>query len=120
METEWRIARARLRDLLRENAHVCHRELADQLGYSVAWVRKWRKRLAQATPEDDQVLNGQSHRPKHIPHRVSEPVEERIIELRVVLSEQYNHPVGARTIAAYLRKEAAHWAGGVPTSSATI
>jgi hypothetical protein len=120
METEWRIARAQLRDLLQENAHACHRELAKQLGYSVAWVRKWRKRLAQAPPGDEQVLNGQSHRPKRIPRRVSEAVEERIIELRVTLSEQYNRPVGARTIAAYLRKEAAQWEGVVPTSSATI
>jgi hypothetical protein len=120
METEWRIARARLRELLRENAQACHRELAEQLGYSVAWVRKWRKRLAQAAPEDEQVLNGQSHRPQRIPRRVPEPVEERIIDLRVTLSEQYNRKVGARTIAAYLRKEADQWEGVVPTSSATI
>ncbi len=120
METEWRITRTRLRDLLRENAHACHRDLAEQLGYSVAWVRKWRKRLAQAAPDDEQVLYGQSHRPKHSPRRVSEQVEERIIELRVTLSEQYKRTVGARTIAAYLRKEATQWEGVVPTSSATI
>lgn len=120
METEWRVARARLRDLLRENARACHRELAEQLGYSVAWVRKWRKRLAQAAPDDEQVLLGQSHRPKHVPGRVTPAVEERIIELRITLSEQYNRTVGARTIAAYLRQEAAQWAGVVPTSSATI
>src|SRR5258708_25123765 len=117
METEWRVARARLRDLLRENAQACHRELAEQLGYSVAWVRK---RLAQAAADDEQVVYGQSHRPKHSPNRVCEQVEERIIELRVKLSEQYNRRVGARTIAAYLRKETAQWEGGVPTSSATI
>ena len=64
MDTEWRVARARLRDLLRENARAGHRELAERLGYSVAWVRKWRRRLAQAAPEDEQVLNSRSHRPK--------------------------------------------------------
>src|SRR5262245_29979163 len=101
METEWRVARARLRDLLREHGQASHHELAQQLGYSVAWVRKWRARLAQAVPEDEQVLLGQSHRPKHSPRRVSAEVEERIIELRVSLSEQYNRSVGARTIAAY-------------------
>lgn len=120
METEWRVARARLRDLLGENGQASHRELAEQLGYSVAWVRKWRKRLAQAPPDDKQVLFGQSHRPKHIPRQVSEAVEERIIELRVTLSEKYNRTVGARTIAAYLREEAAQWAGVVPTSTRTI
>jgi len=35
------------------------------------------------------------------------------------MSEQYNRAVGARTIAAYLRKEAAQWEGVVPTSSST-
>ncbi len=48
METEWRVARARLRDLVREKPQASHRELAEQVGYSIAWVRKWRKRLAQA------------------------------------------------------------------------
>jgi hypothetical protein len=38
----------------------------------------------------------------------------------VTLSVEYNRKVGARTIAAYLRKEVAQWAGVVPTSSATI
>jgi hypothetical protein len=120
METEWRIGRARLRELLQENGQACHGELAQQLGYSVAWVRKWRKRLAQAAPDDDQVLLGESHRPKHIPRRVREQVEERIVALRETLSEQYNRTVGARTIATYLKREAAQWEGVVPASSATI
>src|SRR5579862_4257615 len=120
METEWRVARARLRDLLRENGQASHQELAEQLGYSVAWVRKWRKRLAQAPPDDEQVLYGQSHRPQHIPRCVSLQIEERIIELRVSLSEQYHRTVGARTIAAYLQHEAAQLEGIVPASSRTI
>src|SRR5215831_7632127 len=120
METEWRIARARLRDLLRENAQASHRDLAEALGYSMSWVRKWRKRLAQAAPDDEQVLYCQSHRPKHIPRQVSVQVEERIGALRETLSEQYNRTVGARTISSYLKREAALWEGVVPVSSATI
>src|SRR5260221_2509194 len=120
METEWRIARARLRELLQEKGRASHTELAARVGYSVAWVRKWRKWLAQVGPDDEQVLYGQSHRPKHIPRQVSTALEERIIALRVTLSEQYIRKIGARTIAAYLKREAAQWADGVPTSSATI
>ena len=120
METEWRLARERLRDLLREDAKHSHREVAEQLGYSVTWVRKWRRRLAQAAPEDEQVVHSQSHRPKTIARQVSAQVEERIIALRLTLSEQYNRQVGARTIAAYLQRETAQLAGLVPTSSATI
>ena len=120
METEWRVARVQLGDLLRENAQAHHRELAEQLGYSVGWVRKWRKRLAEAAPNDDQVLYGQSHRPKQLACWVAEAVEERIIARRLTLSEQYHRTVRARPIAAYLKLEAAHWEGGVPRSSATI
>jgi len=65
METEWRVARA-LRDLLREDPQASQDELAEQLGYSVAWVRKWRKRLAQAAP-DEQVLYGCHTDPKTFP-----------------------------------------------------
>src|SRR5262249_46657796 len=113
METEWRIARARLRELVQENAQACHGELAEALGYSVAWVRKWRARLAQAGPDDDQVLLGQSHRPKHCPRQVRKEVEEQIVGLRETLSEQYNRTVGARTIASYLKREASLWEGVV-------
>src|SRR5689334_7210740 len=120
METEWRIARERLWEHLREDRQASHRALAKQLGYSVTWVRKWRKRLEQAAPGDERALNSQSHRPKTNPRRVSPQVEHRIIELRVALSEQYHRRAGARTIAAYLRQEAATLAGVVPTSSATI
>src|SRR5262249_13354600 len=57
---------------------------------------------------------------KHSPRRVREPVEERIVALRETLSEQYHRTVGARTIAAYLKREATQWEGVVPASSATI
>jgi len=120
METEWRVARAQLRALVAENGEASHAELAERVGYSVAWVRKWRKRLQRAGPADEHVLRGESHRPKHIVRRVTEAVEERIIALRVALSEQYNRKVGARTIALYLKREAAQWAEGVPASNATI
>lgn len=120
METEWRIARAQLRELVQEKPQAGHRELAEKLRYSVAWVRKWRRRLAEGGADDEQVLQSRSHRPKTIPGRVSERMEERIIGLRLSLSEEYHRTVGARTIAAYLRQEATDWDGLVPTSSATI
>jgi len=105
METEWRIALARLRELLQDNQQASHPELAKAIGYSVSWVRKWRKRLAAVGPEDEQVLLGLSHRPQHIVGQISVAVEERILALRVRLSEQYNRKIGAHTIAAYLRRE---------------
>ena len=120
METEWCIARAQLREQLGDNPKASHRQLAEALGYSVAWVRKWRKRLAGAPPDDETVLHCQSHRPKTIPRKVSEAMEERIVAMRATLSEEYNRKVGPRTIAAKLRQAAPEGEGIVPTSTATI
>lgn len=120
METEWRIARGQLRELLVETPSAHPRELAAQLGYSVGWVRKWRKRLTQTNSQDEQVLCCQSHRPKHLVRQLAAQVENRILDLRVTLSEQYHRKVGARTIAAYLRREATEQTGTRAPCSSTI
>src|SRR5262245_45114947 len=120
METEWCIARAQLRELLKANPKASHRELAEALEYSVAWVRKWRKRLAGADPEGETVLHCHSHRPETILRKVSEVMEERIVTMRLTLSEEYNRTVGPRTIAAELRQARPEGEGIVPTSTATI
>ena len=120
METEWRVARAHVRDLVQDKPQASHRELADQLGYSMGWVRKWRKRLKQAAPDDDQILLSQSHCPKQMVRRVSAPMEERIIALRIRLSDHYHRQVGSRTIAAYLKRGGPLENGVAPPSSTTI
>ena len=45
MEEEWMRDRALLRDLLEKTPHASPQELAQALGRSVSWVKKWRKRL---------------------------------------------------------------------------
>src|SRR5215813_15667808 len=93
-----------LRLPVKVNSQATHQELADGLGYSPDWVRKWRKRIAAADPNDESVLHCQSHRPKTIPRQVSATMEKRIIDMRQTLSQDYNRTVGPRTIAAHLRK----------------
>jgi transposase-like protein len=117
MEAEWRVWRARLRDVLRDQPEISTQEAARQLGRSAAWVRKWRERLRGAG-EDEAVLNGQSRRPKESPNRLALAVEERIVELRLGLSEVFHRVVGPRTILAYLRTLGGEqrW----PRSTATI
>ena len=119
METEWRVERSQLRELIRENPKISHEEAARQLGHSVTWVCKWQGRF-KTNDNEEMSINSLSHRPKHIPHQVSEQVEERIVALRISLTEQYNRTVGPRTIAAYLKREKEIWPGPVPSSSATI
>ena len=54
MESDWRVSRAQLRECLEVKPKASHRELATELKRSLNWVRKWRKRLAQAPPQDEQ------------------------------------------------------------------
>ena len=119
METEWRIERSQLRELIRENPKISHEEAARQLGHSVTWVCKWQERF-KTNDNEETAINSLSHRPKHIPIQVPMLVEERIVALRVGLSAQYNRTVGPRTIATYLKREKEQLPGLVPTSSATI
>ena len=119
MEAEWRVARARLRDLVRANPSISHGRAAGQVGYSVAWVRKWRQRFATARVDDDSVVQSLSRRPNHSPTRISAEAEERVVELRTSLAGVYHRTVGARTIFAYLQLVpalSAPW----PHSTATI
>jgi hypothetical protein len=102
METEWHVARARLRDLLQQQPEISHAEAAKAIGYSKGWVRKWRKRIA-TNPADEGVLCGLSRRPHRSPTRIPQAAEECVVELRTSLAEIYHRTVGARTIFAHLR-----------------
>ncbi len=44
MQSEHYAARARLRELMGLHPDWTHRQLAQAVGYSVPWVRKWRQR----------------------------------------------------------------------------
>ena len=55
MEEEWSTDRARLRCALREHPGWSGARLAQELGRSRSWVKKWRRRLAAAPPDDEAV-----------------------------------------------------------------
>jgi hypothetical protein len=50
MEEEWMRDRALLRELLEKTPHASPQELAQIVGRSLTWVKKWRKRLAEGDP----------------------------------------------------------------------
>jgi hypothetical protein len=56
MNAQWLVDRTRLRSLLKLRPNWSIQDFADALGRSRAWVKKWRKRLLQAAPDDDAVL----------------------------------------------------------------
>src|SRR6266567_3399365 len=60
MEEEWMRDRAQLRDLLEKTPHASPQELAQIIGRSLTWVKKWRQRLAEGDPHDPSVLCSRS------------------------------------------------------------
>jgi len=119
MEAELCRAWAALWQLVQEQPRISHRQAAQQLGYSVGWVRKWRQRLAAGAATLEAALPSQSRRPRHSPRRISMEVAAQVVTLRHDLSQRYHRVVGPRTILAYLRQQS-NWTAAWPHSTATI
>ena len=64
MEEQWYVDRARLRDLRQQHPAWTYAQLAEELEYSLSWVKKWCKRFNRADPHNDTVLHGLSRRRK--------------------------------------------------------
>jgi hypothetical protein len=67
MEEQWYADRSQLRALLASHPTRSNPELAAQLGRSLGWVKKWKRRLRAAPPGDETVLRGRSRARKHPP-----------------------------------------------------
>jgi transposase InsO family protein len=96
--------------------------LAEAVGRSERWARKWMRRFQAVAAPGFSMYLSQSRAPKTRPRQTSEAIKEVICELRETLSEQYHRPAGATLIHHYLVQdkslnEADYF---VPTSSRTI
>ena len=56
MEAEWSADRAALRLAVRDHPESSVPQLAQHLGRSRSWAKKWRQRLREAPPEDEAIL----------------------------------------------------------------
>lgn len=122
MEEQWIRDRARLRELLKEHPGWTKAQLAEELGYSVSWVKKWCKRLALADPYDMQVLLSRS-RAHRSPYPSWDPrVEQRIVEMRLEPPEKLHRVPGPKALLYYLPRDPELKALGVPLprSSRTV
>jgi hypothetical protein len=73
MEVVYDAARANLRRLLSQYPSWTRQQYAQAVGMSLGWVKQWSKRLREAPPEDEAVLQGQSRARKHPSERISHP-----------------------------------------------
>src|SRR6266849_387028 len=91
MEEEWMRDRALLLDQLEKTPHASPQTLAQEIGRSVSWVKKWRKRLAEGDPQDLSLLCSHS-RAHHAPSFRWDPrVIQRIMEMRFAPPENADH-----------------------------
>src|SRR5215472_495070 len=122
MEAEWMAKRATLRWLLHTHPEWSQNEYAAFLHCSVGWVKKWRKRLKEAPPDDLSVFHARS-RARRTPFPLPDPaVVERIVQIRQVPPENLQRVPGSRTILYYLHRDTQLQAQGVklPRSARTI
>ena len=121
METEWVIARMDLYRLLRTHPEWSTRQFAEALGYSLSWVKKWRKRLRETAHIAFETFLSQSRAPKTHPNRVHEVVRHAILALRDDLQEVYLRLPGPKRILYHLHRESTLAARyRLPTSTHTI
>src|SRR6266699_7178536 len=98
MEEEWMRDRALLRDLLNKDPQTPPQELAQAIGRSVSWVKKWRKRLADGDPHDPCVLCSCSRAHRAPYFRWDVRVSKRIVEMRFSPPENLKRVPGPRAL----------------------
>ena len=107
MEEQHYVARAKLRELEAKCPHWTHGRMAEALGYSVGWVRKWRRRLRQAASDDESVLQRLSRRRKTPYPRPDARIVERVLEMRDQPPEHLGRVPGPKALLHYLSKDQA-------------
>ena len=122
MEAHWLADRTTLRTLVRTHPHWTTRDLAEAIGRSRGWVKKWRKRLDAAFPNDDAVLHSRSRARKHPPPPLDSRVIDRILELRDQPPAHLQRIPGPKAILYFLSQDSALQALGLhlPRSTRTV
>lgn len=97
-------------------------KLAEEIGRSERWARKWLARFEDVETPDFSMFKSQSRAPKTRPRQTPEEVKDVICELRETLSEQYHRPAGPSLIRHHLLEDETLKQTDffIPTSSRTI
>jgi hypothetical protein len=104
-QEQWIAHRALLQRLMQHHPEWTQQELANWIGRSVGWVKKWRKRLREAPPRDARVLFGKPLGRKTPYPQTDAKVEERILAIRDTPPENLKRTPGRRAILYYLPRD---------------
>jgi len=122
METEWILARMQLYQLMQGHPTWSNQRYADELGYSLSWVKKWKQRFGNALDRGWRMYLSHSRAPKQHGRKVSDRVVEVVLGLRDGLREIYHRRVGPKTILYHLHRDTALTTHPehIPTSTSAI
>ena len=105
MEAQWLADRTTLRTLLRSHPQWTVRDFAEAIGRSRGWVKKWRKRLATARPDEDTVLHRQSRARTHPAPPLDQRVIDRILAIRDQPPANLHRIPGPKAILYFLTQD---------------
>lgn len=105
MEAVYDAVRANLRRLMRLHPQWTQPQYAQAVGMSVGWVKKWKQRLQEAEPEDEQVLHSRSRARLHPPERISHVVVDRLLQMRDEPPEGLRRTPGPKALLYYLPRD---------------
>lgn len=122
MEKQWVADRQHLRTLLARRPDWTKQDLADATGRSLAWVKKWCKRLSSTAVDDPTALRSCSRARKTPPPRLSSLVVEHILDIRDHPPDGLGRIPGPKAIVYYLNQLATTTLTGerLPRSTRTI
>ena len=103
MEERFYADRAHLRQLLHQYPHWTKRQFAEATARSISWVKKWKKRLRETSPDDESVLHGLSRRPHKTPEPIHPQVVARILHIRDHPPHNLQRTPGPKAIIYYLQ-----------------
>ncbi|GHO64012.1 hypothetical protein KSC_029040 [Ktedonobacter sp. SOSP1-52] len=104
-QEHWLADRAMLQRLLQEHPEWSRQELAQHLGRSLGWVKKWKKRFREAPIGDTEVLLGKPFGRKTPYPQTDLEVEKRILAIRDAPPENLQRTPGPRAILYYLPRD---------------
>ena len=119
MEEQWIVDRSRLREAWLEHPEWSQRDLAQAVGHSKSWVKKWLKRIRGSPLDDRDVLHGHSRARKHPPPQVAAEVVKEILEIRDHPPARLGRVPGPLTILYYLKQDEPLAQAGVPLPRST-
>jgi transposase InsO family protein len=122
LDSLWEMDRIRLYQLKRDHPEWTQKKLANLLGRSLSWVKKWLRRFRAAGKITLETFKSQSRAPHSHPREIVQAVRDAILDLRDQLHEKYGRVVGPRTIRYHLHKDKhlQHQGYYLPTSTRTI